>query len=171
MGVTRTEANRYIRLKQLASEEGGDVATIKAQLVADNDQPFQFAYDSVSGKYGYIVDVGGTETFIPFSSGGGASTVYLDHGLIMDTSTYKKADFSTTLTADTWIFCRFVDGNDTFYGVVLWDGPGNYGFRAKGLSGDTYTITIAADYAQGNNISGSYRDMYLDIVALDYPLT
>lgn len=43
------------------------------QLTADNGQEFKYGYDSTSQKYGYYVaGSGGADTFIPFSSGGGA---------------------------------------------------------------------------------------------------
>ena len=38
------------------------------QLTADNDEPFQFAYDSTTQKYGYKVQIGGADTFVPFST-------------------------------------------------------------------------------------------------------
>ena len=38
-------------------------------LTADNAQPFKFAYDSESGKYGYKIKEADTDVFVPFSSG------------------------------------------------------------------------------------------------------
>lgn len=39
-----------------------------------NSQPFRFGYDSVKGKYGYILNQGGADTVIPFNSGVGNFT-------------------------------------------------------------------------------------------------
>lgn len=47
----------------------GAVDEVIESLVAENSQPFQFAYDSESGKYGYKAKVEGADTFFPFSSG------------------------------------------------------------------------------------------------------
>lgn len=44
------------------------VGEVSASLVADNDQQFQFAYDSETGKYGYKAKVEGADTFFPFSN-------------------------------------------------------------------------------------------------------
>lgn len=43
---------------------------VNESLTADNAQTFQFAYDSVSGKYGYKVKEADTDVFVPFKSGG-----------------------------------------------------------------------------------------------------
>ena len=40
------------------------------QLTASNDVPFRFGYDSTTQKYGYILDIGGADTVIPFNTGG-----------------------------------------------------------------------------------------------------
>lgn len=37
-------------------------------MTADNGQPFKYGFDSASGKYGYWVESGGADTFVPFSS-------------------------------------------------------------------------------------------------------
>ena len=37
-------------------------------LTTSNNQKFRFDYDNVSGKYGYITESGGADTFNPFSS-------------------------------------------------------------------------------------------------------
>lgn len=41
------------------------VKTLNTNLVANNT-PFRFGYDSVKGKYGYILNQGGADTVIPF---------------------------------------------------------------------------------------------------------
>lgn len=41
---------------------------LNESLTAENNQTFQFAYDSESGKYGYKAKVEGADTFFPFKS-------------------------------------------------------------------------------------------------------
>ena len=48
----------------------GAIKQINTHLTASNDAPFRFAYNSSTQEYGYIIDVGGADTFIPFKSGG-----------------------------------------------------------------------------------------------------
>lgn len=45
------------------------VNELNNNLIAENLQPFQFAYDNETGKYGYKAKVEGADTFFPFSSG------------------------------------------------------------------------------------------------------
>ena len=48
----------------------GAIKQINTHLTANNDAPFRFGYDSNTGKYGFITNEGGADTFNPFSSGG-----------------------------------------------------------------------------------------------------
>lgn len=43
---------------------------LNTHLTASNDAPFRFAYNSSTQEYGYIIDEGGADTFVPFKSGG-----------------------------------------------------------------------------------------------------
>lgn len=53
-----------------AKTVGEEFAKVNDSLVADNSQKFQFAYDSESEKYGYMVtDSEGADTFCPFKDG------------------------------------------------------------------------------------------------------
>lgn len=43
------------------------VDDVNGRLTAENNMPFRFAFDTNSGKYGYITESGGADTFNPFS--------------------------------------------------------------------------------------------------------
>ena len=44
------------------------VNNVDERLTAENNMPFRFAFDTNSGKYGYITESGGADTFNPFNS-------------------------------------------------------------------------------------------------------
>lgn len=44
-----------------------NISELSTNLVANNT-PFRFGYDSVKGKYGYILNQGGADTVIPFNN-------------------------------------------------------------------------------------------------------
>lgn len=53
-----------------------DTSAIDAQLTAEDDQKFNFSYDRATQKYGYIVESGGADTFIPFKSQADVDAAY-----------------------------------------------------------------------------------------------
>ena len=56
------------------------IEEITEQLTASDDTPFRFGYDSVSGKYGYIINEGGADTVIPFKTTGTRSGAITSNG-------------------------------------------------------------------------------------------
>ncbi len=48
---------------------------VDEHLTAENNIPFRFAFDTNSGKYGYITESGGADTFNPFSLFNGNATL------------------------------------------------------------------------------------------------
>ena len=61
-----TQDDLVITDMDLLLPEITNLSQLNTNLTASNDQPFKFGYDSVSGKYGYVVESGGADTFIPF---------------------------------------------------------------------------------------------------------
>lgn len=53
-------------VSEVASSVTEAVVNIDAQLTANDGTKFQFAYDNESGRYGYIVESEGADTFFPF---------------------------------------------------------------------------------------------------------
>lgn len=71
---------------------------LNSSLTADNGQGFQFAYDSESGKYGYMAEVGGADTFCPFKSSGDYESIPFS---LAGTNNAKGADYAkVTATRD-----------------------------------------------------------------------
>lgn len=73
----------------------GAVQELNSSLVAENSQQFQFAYDSVSGKYGYKAKVEGADTFFPFNGGFELEYIY-ESGINGGTYTFQN-DYDTIM--------------------------------------------------------------------------
>ena len=162
MSVPRTDANRYIQLKQLASGENAEITGVKNQLKADNNTPFQFAYDNTTQKYGYKIKVEGVDTFIPFSSGAGE--IYLTNGQISDSTEYMTANLSKNLETNGWYIARITDGTTITNVLFQYTEAKNYSFGS-------YDVTLTASTATGYYYRGDFRDIYLDIASIVYPFT
>lgn len=97
------------------------IEAITEQLTASDDTPFRFGYDSVSGKYGYIIEEGGADTVIPFKTTGTRS------GAITSNGTYiASADISE-------------DG----YESVVVDVPNSV--QTKTVTAGTADVTVSPD--------------------------
>lgn len=92
LNLEEIEATTDLTDKVAAAEA---VKEVNDSLQADNGQSFRFAYDSVSGKYGYKAEVEGADTFFPFSTGCTVQNGFsLSHGDVWE-------DYYRTFTYNT----------------------------------------------------------------------
>lgn len=92
------------------------IPPLNADLTANNDQKFRFGYDSTSGKYGYITESGGADTFNPFSSGIDINNSVIttnrydgNEQVIISTPSkakyvYAHQHFTVDNSANTWLY-------------------------------------------------------------------
>ena len=95
--------------------------------------------------------------------GGGSGTVYLDHGKIgqSDPAEYiTNCPMDENLTAGKAIAITITDGQDVYSAVEYYAG-GSVIYNIGGFS-----LYVYSDHVGLPNYSGSYRDIYCDIVGI-----
>lgn len=90
------------------------VNNVDEHLTAENNMPFRFAFDTNSGKYGYITESGGADTFNPFSLFNGNATLVQE---VKCDYPKNKGTLNKTLD-ENGLYCIVTNsGNLVTYGV------------------------------------------------------
>lgn len=100
---------------------------------------------------------------VKYAVGGGGGTMYLDHGKIgqADPAQYiTNCPLDENLTAGKAIAITITDGQDVYSAVQYYAG-GTVIYNIGGFS-----LYVYSDHVGLPNYSGSYRDIYCDIVGI-----
>ena len=124
----------------------GAIKQINTHLIASNDAPFRFGYDSNTEQYGYIIDEGGADTFRPFK---GSSDIYsiCSIGVINGLQTpicFGQGSNAVVITSGG----LYNPTDNTYYGLrARWDGSMFYIYAVE--AGEYQTPAGKVDASAG----------------------
>ena len=118
------------------------VNNVDEHLTAENNMPFRFAFDTNSGKYGYITESGGADTFNPFSDGSvGEFDTFIKRIVGSATNNYQTYKFDVEEGAS--------------YLFTLYTLHPSGGGRIRKITGGSYEI-LAGRYVSDTEVTSVY---------------
>ena len=124
------------------TETEAKVNNVDEHLTAENNMPFRFAFDTNSGKYGYITESGGADTFNPFRGGS-----------VGEFDTFvKRIAGSATNSYQTYTF-NVEEGANYFFTLYTLNASG-WG-RIRKITGGSYEI-LAGRYVSDTEVTSVY---------------
>ena len=118
------------------------INNVDEHLTAENNMPFRFAFDTNSGKYGYITESGGADTFNPFSDGSvGEFDTFVKRIVGSATNQYQTYKFDVEEGAN--------------YLFTLYTLHPSGGGRIRKITGGSYEI-LAGRYVSDTEVTNAY---------------